>query len=213
MSYRMKIVLLTKSVKHGAFCCAGINLYRDNNWFARIVKNDDGDAVTNADIANAESLDLIEVATTGNRPIKNQRENFPIDFNAVNPVKIIERKTINYIKELYDNNSFEHSDFFGNNMPYLTEAEASGIRYSLSAIRVVGLKVYTKPKSSGGDSYKVRFSYNGQIIDNVSMTDPDYYGKPNAKLSEAILIVSLPSEGFGEDNRFYKFVAKIFDLS
>jgi hypothetical protein len=209
----MRLVLLTKSAKHKAFCCAGINLYRGNDWFARIVKNNDGEAVTDLDIANAKPLDLIEVATIGNQPVKNQQENFPIDFSVANPVKIIDRKTIDYVKDLYDGNRFEHTDFFGNNMPYLTEAEASRIRYSLSAIKVSELEIYTKPKLTGGDSYKVRFVYDGQTIDDISMTDPDYYGKPNTKIPAAILIVSLPSEGFGEDNKFYKFVAKIFDLS
>lgn len=211
MSYKMRLVVLTKSAKHGGFCVAGINLYKNKNWFARIVKNDDGDAVTDEDIAGAKPLDVIEVFVKGNKKKYNQTENFPIDFNADTPVKIISKETVDYVKDLYNKELFEHIGFFGNSKKSLTEEEIDNLnpKHSLSAIKVNSLRIY---KNSHG-KHKAEFFFKDEIIRGISMTDPDYCNKDYPiKIGEAILIVSLPAEPYEENGLYYKFIAKIFEL-
>jgi len=211
MSYKMKLVVLTKSAKHGGFCVAGINLYKNKNWFARIVKNDDGDAVTDEDIAGAKPLDIIEVFVKGNKKKYNQTENFPIDFNADTPVKIISKETVDYVKDLYNKELFEHIGFFGNSKKSLTEEEIDNLnpKHSLSAIKVNNLRIYKNSHSK----HKAEFFFKDKIIRGISMTDPDYCNKDYPiKIGEAILIVSLPAEPYEENGLYYKFIAKIFEL-
>lgn len=212
MSYKMKLVILTKSAKHGGFCVAGINLYKNKNWFARIVKNDDGDAVTDEDIAGAKPLDIIEVFVKGNKKKHNQTENFPIDFDANTPVKIVGRETVDYVKNLCDKQEFEHIGFFNNTKRSLTEEDVSRISYSLSAIKVKDLTIY----KDLNNKFKADFTFNGDKMTTISMTDPDYYkGYDSVNIKNAILIVSLPSESFTKNNKdygYYKFIAKIFEI-
>ena len=62
---------------------------------------------------------------------------------------------------------------------------------------------------------KAFFYYKGQKYDEISVTDPDYSNKlPENKIKKAILVVSLPSNPISTDtgNRYYKFVAKVFEL-
>lgn len=219
MSYKMKLVVLTKSAKHGGFCVAGINLYKNKNWFARIVKNDDGDAVTSEDIDKAKPLDIIEVFVKGNKKKHNQTENFPIDFDAADsPAKKIGHKDIDYVKDLYNRGLFEHIGFFGNNKKSLTEEEIDNLnpKHSLSAIKVSSLRVY---KNSHGKP-KAEVFFKDEIVRDISMTDPDYDPENKSKIKnnypieigEAILIVSLPAEPYEKNGRYYKFIAKIFEL-
>lgn len=62
---------------------------------------------------------------------------------------------------------------------------------------------------------KARFSYNGHLYNDISVTDPAFYNVPDfTHFNRAFLVVSLPGAGFSgelfEGMRFYKFVAKIF---
>ena len=214
MSYKMKLVVLTKSAKHGGFCVAGINLYKNKNWFARIVKNDDGDAVTDEDIAGAKPLDIIEVFVKGNKKKYNQTENFPIDFNADTPVKIISKETVDYVKDLYNKELFEHIGFFGNSKKSLTEEEIDNLnpKHSLSVIKVSSLRIY----KNDHNKIKAELYFENEIAGDVSMTDPDYYSKNYPiEIGEAILIVSLSAEPYVKNDKNYgypKFIAKIFEL-
>ena len=52
--------------------------------------------------------------------------------------------------------------------------------------------------------------YNGQEY-NLSLTDPKYRNEDfdQIRIPSAILIISIPAVPYGENNLYYKFVAKI----
>ena len=56
-------------------------------------------------------------------------------------------------------------------------------------------------------------SINGITYKDMSVTDRDFYDLPNnTMIGDAFIVVSLPDSPFME-NRYYKFVAKIFPLN
>jgi hypothetical protein len=63
----------------------------------------------------------------------------------------------------------------------------------------------TKPKT------KASFLYQNTYYNNMSVTDPQYYDKPNGfVLRRAALVMSLPDDPFA--GKYYKFAAQIFPI-
>lgn len=96
----------------------------------------------------------------------------------------------------------------------ITREEISKINKSLMLILVNNLyfhfKEYNEKKKT-----KASFIYNEQQYCEISVTDPDYSNKlPENKIEKAILVVSLPSNPISTEtgDRYYKFVAKVFEL-
>jgi hypothetical protein len=200
-----KILLLTKSNKrknNGKFgkCVAGID--ENTMEFIRLVSNKNGDSIADNEMP-FKPLDIIQCEIDGPYPIGSQVENHIVD---VSTIKKIGCRKIEFIKELYEEDRFQKTSFFGDMNDRIVDIKS--LRYSLSAIMVKNLAIYKDNNSK----YKADFTIGNNTASNISMTDPDYY--PSAKnttksnpflVENAIIIVSLPG-----NPTYYKFIAKIF---
>jgi len=58
---------------------------------------------------------------------------------------------------------------------------------------------------------KATFTYKGDQYNDIAVTDPDFYSIPSVQYKKALLVMSLPDTPFPE-NKYFKFIAKIFRL-
>lgn len=210
---RVQMILMTKSYKHGKYCVSGFDL-NSGEWIRLVSSKDHNNAVNKWVVDNPprkECLDIIEVELLEHAPLTCQTENFLI--NERNEILKIDHIQIEDIL----NNKFldEASYVFGNSSKSITEEEALNLGYSLSFVLVQDFIV----SCYYDDHYerwvnKCSFKYNGRRYVDISLTDPEYRREEyNGKLFESVaLVVSLPSEPYQGDGRFYKFVAKVFEV-
>lgn len=78
-------------------------------------------------------------------------------------------------------------------------------------LRVENLELDTSLKGDGKNHYKVNFIYKGNKY-KLALTDPKFRNEEfdGIKIPYAIIVVSIPAVPYGENELFYKFVAKIF---
>lgn len=101
-------------------------------------------------------------------------------------------------------------NIFGNKYPYVTSPKIDTLENSLMLISVKDLRLVKSKNNKGKDKIKATFTYNGVINENVSVTDPLCYTIAEDKeIPKAILVISLPENPFNED-KYYKFIAKVF---
>lgn len=208
---KKEIVILTMSSKNKNYCVAGLDV--DSGEWIRLVSNDvkSHGALSRNDVlyrnkAPCQPLDIVRVSVIGDCPIEYQPENVLIDT-----AKYWEKAgemDIGTLLETYDVDT--PSYILGSSAPYVIEEDMSQIGHSLVMVEVHNLRI----NHPGEHSTKARFTYNGVSYSNMSVTDPDFYVDTDFHFDRALLIVSLPDASFkvnGED-RYYKFVAKIFPL-
>lgn len=209
---KKEVVILTMSSKNKKYCVAGLDV--NNGEWIRLVSNDEEshgallrNDVTYKDNTICQPLDIVRIPVFGDCPIKYQPENVLI--NSEKYWKKTGEFDIETLLDTYDLD--EPSYIFGNTDPYVTEEKMSQIGYSLITVEVSNLRI----SHPGEHSTKARFTYNGVSYTNMSVTDPNFYDNIDFQYDKALLIVSLPDAPYwvnGED-RYYKFIAKIFPLS
>ena len=96
----------------------------------------------------------------------------------------------------------------GNKYSYITESKVRSVGYSLILVQVEDLVIFQVETSEGKIKTRTTFRYRGNEYQMLSVTDPNFYSIPNGTTyKNAFLVISI---GTPYNNRYYKFVAKIF---
>lgn len=207
MNEEVKVVILTKSVKNGGYCVAGINI-KNSSWIRLVSSNTDSHGalcdyhMRYRNRAICKLLDVVKVPILREEPTKHQPENVLIDEQK--PWEKVDEFSINDVLELHPPET--HNCLLGNVFPYITEQRVDTVGHSLILVKVRDL-IITHP---GERRTKASFLYGDTTYENMSITDPDFYYAPeNKRICQAILIMSLPDTPY-EERKFYKFIAKIY---
>ncbi len=202
------IILLTKSSMRSGYCVTGIDLA--TNTFIRLVTgNNEPLKDMNMQLLNggiAKPLDLVRVNLIKPVPDKIQSENWLInnDFKW----KKIRMADIDEITP-YINTNIEY--VYKNTNCYLTEEEIININSSLVLLNVNNARLNRQTNMYGKIKSKLSFEFNGRCYNNFSVTDPEFYNIEKAEYKKLLVAVSLPRDSLGAG--YYKFVAKIFNIS
>lgn len=203
---KKQICILTKSLKDHDYCVAGIDI-STGKWI-RLVSSKKGGAFPKAllDENDFKEFDIIEVNLKHHSPYFVQYENWLVDFES----KITKTGSLSkgQLFKLYPIDDYEF--VFYNNKNELKIDEIKRINHSLEILKVNNLKLDTCLKGDGKHHYKAQFNYKN-INYNLALTDPKFRNELIDKIqfNKAIIIVSIPAVPYGENNLFYKFIAKI----
>lgn len=206
---KITMVVLTRSSKYGKNCVAGINL--DNGSWVRLVTNDESShgAVSDENLVcedgnSVQVLDVIYAPVLGACDDAIQPENVLLDLQTY--IEIVGRMSI---EEVLNVHPLEFRSYIlGNKYPYITEARVETVGHSLTIVEVWDLEIVQEENPSGKPKTKVKFYYNGNQYENVSVTDENFYSAENGtKFNRAILVVSI---GTPYNNKYYKFVSAIY---
>lgn len=201
------VLILTMSSKNHGYCVAGIDI--DNGKWVRLVSNDEKShgALSRRDIfydnkTTCKPLDVVKVPIIKDKPLKYQPENVLINcgffWEKIGTIDI--NKLIEY------HEPEKHDFIFGDTCPYLKEWELQDIGHSLVLVEVDNLNIY----HPSDRKTKAKFTYNGNVYNNISVTDPEYYDFEPFKFKKAFLVISLPDSPYNDN--YYKFIAKIFPI-
>ena len=201
------VLILTMSSKNHGYCVAGIDI--DNGKWVRLVSNDEKShgAISKRNTfyenkTTCKPLDVVKVPIIKDKPLKYQPENVLINCGIF--WKKIGTIDINELIEYHEPE--EHDFIFGDTCPYLKEWELQDIGHSLVLVVVDNLNIY----HPSDRRTKAKFTYNGNVYNNISVTDPEYYDFGPYKFKKAFLVISLPDSPYNDN--YYKFIAKIFPI-
>lgn len=206
---KIRMVVLTKSSKYGKNCVAGINLA--NGSWVRLVTNDESShgAVSDEDLVCKDGnivqvLDVIDAPILGACNTEIQPENVLLDLDTY--IEIVGKMSIEEVLNVHPLES--RGNILGNIYPYITEARVGGVGYSLTIVEVDDLEIVQEENPSGKPKTKVKFNYNGNQYENISVTDEKFYSVENGtRYDKAILVVSI---GTPYNSKYYKFVSAIY---
>jgi hypothetical protein len=209
MNQYVDAVILTKSMKNGGYCVAGINV-NTSEW-VRFISGDTNShgALSDQDMLyengkSCDILDVVRVPIIRKAPSIHQPENILIDETKY--WKKLHGLSIKDILEIHP--AEVHIDLLGNKYPYITEERIHTVNHSLILIKASDL-IITHPRTH---STKAKFIYRYDVYENMSVTDPDYYESPEQTyIDKAVLVMSLPDTPY-QERRYYKFIAKIFPI-
>lgn len=211
MCKKLEVVILTKSCKHHGHCVTGIDLH-SGKW-VRLVSSDEEShgalfdrhiQYENGTVCNV--LDVATVPILRKAPIQYQPENILIDENV--PWKYIKKLSIKDVLRIHPYE--EHGCVLGNEYHYITDRQISTVGHSLELIKVYDLVITPR---QGNKKAKANFKYVVDTYQKMSVTDPDFcYVSGQTYIARAILVMSLPDAPYYLDQKYYKFVAKIFTL-
>ena len=148
----------------------------------------------------------MEVEAKEHVPYHVQNENWLIDEST-------EIKKIGSLskQQIFNLHPIEKPDMiFDNPKNELERNEIKKLNHSLEMINAKELQFDTSMKGDGKHHYKVKFQYNEHEY-NLALTDPKYRNEDfdQIRIPSATIIVSIPAIPYGENNLYYKFVAKI----
>ena len=204
----MKVIVLTKSSKHGGLCVAGIDA--ENGQWIRLVSNNSSthgalmyEDIIYEDGSEMQILDIVDVEIIGkeNNPI--QPENYIINSNFY--FKLRGRSELRDVLTLHPCEKLPA--ILGNYNCYVPETDIGKVGYSLTMIQVKNLFIHQVHNPSGAPKTKASFFYNGYNYSRMPVTDSKFYSVSDGKYySEAILIMSI---GTPYNSNYYKFIAAI----
>ena len=198
---------MTKSLKDRDYCVAGIDM-ASGEWI-RLVSSKTGDAFPKEllDDQSINVLDVAEVALKAYAPYKTQIENWLIDESS--SIRKVGSLTLHQVlsKRRHDTPQF----IFGNDKNWLEQDEVKNLKHSLEMLSVTDLTFDTSLKGDGRHHHKVMFCYKGNKY-NLCLTDKKFRIEDLSGfvLPKATIVVSIPPVPYGENELYYKFVAKIF---
>lgn len=218
--YEIDVLILTKSYKkrknniiNGAYsyCVAGIDI-KTGAW-VRLVKDDSGEALyasemqvpsTNGGTCCVDCLDVVTVPIDHDSPLGFQTENKVVVAGKIWKYK----QTLNpdSIATIFQSleSSTEPKYIFGSVDEYETVSylKRLGIDYSLQAYVVTDLQ-------TSHYSHGAYLDYNGYHYPKMTITDP-VYRKKYTHIDKAVIVVSIPAEGYDGGNNVYKFVSAVY---
>ena len=213
MSRTIDFAVLTKSAKHHELCIAGIDW--NTGEFIRIVTLDkDTDGAVPKDKFHYENgkeiacFDLIKISVSTH------------DGNELQPENLIwdQSKKIEFIKkvdlhEVLEKHPAElHDSIFGNIYSCAYRQTLEKIKKSLMLVKVTHFKTYSlKVEYEEGTRLKTKamFDYNGEHYQDISVTDPKYFGD-EYEYDNVYIIISIGNEFH---DKYYKWIAAIYDSS
>ena len=203
---KKQICIFTKSLKDRDYCVAGIDI-TTGKWI-RLVTSKDGGAFPKEmlDDKHFKELNVLDLEVKEHVPYHVQSENWLIDETT-------EIKKIGSLskQQVFNLHPIEKPDLiFGTTRNELEKTEIKRLDHSLEMINAKELQLDTSMKGDGRHHYKVKFQYNGHEY-NLSLTDPKYRNEDfdQIHIPSATIIVSIPAIPYGENDLYYKFVAKI----
>ena len=203
---KKQICILTKSLKDHDYCVAGIEI-TTGKWI-RLVTSKDGGAFPKKmlDDQHFKEFNVLDVEVKEYSPYYVQTENWLIDEK-------VEIKKIGSLskQQVFNLHPIEKpAMIFNNSKNELEHNEIKMLNHSLEMINVKKIQLDTSMKGDGRHHYKVNFEYNEHEY-NLSLTDPKYRNEDydQIRIPNATIIVSIPAIPYGENDLYYKFVAKI----
>lgn len=207
---KLVMIILTKSSKFSAKCVAGINV--ENGEWERLVSDDvekQGaipDYKLQTDTREVCILDVVEVPIIGRCGDLLQPENVMID--KTEKMKIIDRVTLQDVLKIHPKENGDYKYILGNPYMYVSEDTINDVHRSLTLVKVKNLIIRQVVTPEQKKKTKACFFYRGDYYENIPVTDPDFYNVlDNSFCKSAYLVVSI---GTPYNNKYYKFVAKIF---
>lgn len=206
--FYIDIVILTKSSKQKGFCVAGINLLT-HEWVRLVSPSQEHDGALSINelcLPNGyilQPLDIARVPILKYYPQGCQSENYLIASET--PWEYLGKMALSDV--IKKSNVLHPPLIFGNKYKYIKSDMIDMFNRSLLLTEVTDLKIYRKEGTTV--RHKCEFKHNGNLYEEISMTDPDYYRYNTYDIKKAYIVVSLPHKDFPE-GRYYKFVAKIF---
>ncbi len=212
MQNEINFLILTKSARYGGNCVVGIDL--DSKKIIRLVSNNDKikNSISDENMIcqNGEialQMDIVKIRLSQSLPSKYQPENMLLDDSY--KWQKIRKSNFQDIEPYISDDEY----IFCNSMPFLTETNINDAKKSIVIVKVNDVKICTQniQYNTGEikEKTKANFRYNLDEYRNLSITDRYYFGK-NDNLSNALIVVSIPSESF--NGYYYKFVSQIFVL-
>ena len=206
---KIRMVVLTRSSKYGKNCVAGIDL--NNGSWVRLVTNDESShgAVADEDLVCEDGnivqvLDVIDATVLGVCHDTIQPENVLLDLDTY--IEIVGKMSIEDVLRIHPLEL--RSNILGNIYPYIKDVRIGSVGYSLTIVGVNDLEIVQEENPSGKPKTKVRFYYNDNEYENMSVTDEKFYSVKNGtKYNRAILVVSI---GTPYNDKYYKFVSAIY---
>jgi hypothetical protein len=206
-----KVFIMTKSVKDRGYCVAGIDV--ENGEWIRFVSSKSGNAIEKEVMDDEkdpiEVLDVIAVNLEKHVPHKCQTENWLLDIDTP-----IIKQGIFSLNSLLRIKPLDRPDYiFVNDKSELEISEIRGLKNSLSMIEADCIVFDTSMKGDGRHHQKIKFKYNGSDY-AICLTDPQFRKEEMDEfpLKKAIVVISISSEPYGENDLYYKFAARIFPI-
>lgn len=207
---KLKIAILTKSSRHGQYCVVGYDI--EKGTLVRLVSDDINSqgSITEKHLTCdnnkiTDILDIVEVDIVSKKPTETHPEDLLI--NGFSKWKYIDKFELNHLPtHLFCTDEFIYLDTSNE----INLDKVKQIKKSIIIVKVQKLNIckneYKKIKAS--------FEYNNFKYPNFSVTDPDYYEiEKIIKYNTAILIISLPNDKWSyENDRFFKFIAKVYPI-
>ena len=216
---KKKILILTKSNKHNAKCVVGIDI--ETKELIRLVTNNQTIHYSVEDsfltYGNGNSVNLfhiVEVSFIGKQNNIHQPENWIIDEKIkLKKVELSENEKLNIIKNCIESCISQEEFIYIDTKEFLTKDDFEKVNSSIALfyIQNVRFNIY-QPPFSPKPKTKVSFEYNNKNYDNFSFTS-DISTFKDCK--NALAVITLPD---GEDkfcieqNKYYKFVAQIYNI-
>lgn len=216
----VKIIIMTKSFKHGGHCIAGINA-QNGEWIRLVTSNPitegavpDVDA-RYFDMTSVEVLDCVEVDLIKAVPTTAQTENWL--YNPQYAWKFIKRYTIDEVINLHPLDISE--PIFGSSDNYCTPFDLDGnslllVKVNHPSIEVIRYEYYNKTK------VYFNFYYNKKYYSHFSVSDRNLYSTyvqeraGNYSLNDGYAVLSLTGAWIPPDKkddiRHYKMLAQFF---
>lgn len=211
MAVSDKVLILANSTKHGGRCVAG--KFMGNKEWIRLTKNG-ADAVPTNEALNYPVLSVLTFAGISRpRVLEYPYQTENVMYSGV--------KVQSEVEEIYFDDYVDDVDtIFGSTESFVMEEEMNEHDFSLLFVKVTNLRIYYKTYRDYNSSLKCSFRYNGNIYNEVSVTDCGYNERFEEngdyhveRYPEAYLTISLgvPFIPRGETRkRIYKLVSGIF---
>lgn len=206
------VIILTKSLKNGGYCVAGIDYYT-GQWIRLVSGNQDRKGALEKWQVPYKPLDIVVIDNITPMPIRYQPENYLIE----EPCNIEEfyawwkvgECDISKVAKRYANNANKYI-FYNNNVHFCKE-EVVDVEHSLEFVEITQVVIYPKfNEVTKKTKTKADFIYNGIFYNGMSVTDPDYYGSQlNLANKKVFGVFSAPAEPY-DNGKYYKFLSKIF---
>lgn len=202
------LIIMTKSDKHGGFCVVGIDI--NDGSFIRLMSDNKEtfgaltpENMLYEDNSEAKILDVARIKIIKPCPTQLQPENVLIDettpWQKLGTVK--QAETYKYLNT-------NASNIFLNVDNYLSKKEVIQNKSSILFVQITNAEFYCNYKNKT----KMSFTFKCNKYTDMSVTDPDYYGK-DTTYPKLNVVFSLPDDKWSSiNNKYYKFVAKIFEV-
>ncbi|MCM1307363.1 MAG: hypothetical protein NC223_02055 [Butyrivibrio sp.] len=210
---KKEIIILTKSVKHGGFCVAGLD--RSSGEWVRLVSGNEANehSVSQRDMCyengyEIEIFDIVEVDIIKHYPSNVQKENYLYNENAT-----WKKKGVSNLQEVVNLHGYDTPKFiFGNEDIKLTDENISLTNKSLLLVHIENAQYFIKTFPEG-KKIQLNFRYNGTRYSYIRVTQKDLLQFFSDKTdgfydaNEEVFVFSL-TDKYEKTGKYYKVMAQ-----